>query len=409
MTMSVQKLGELPELRKLELNLGGLVDLNDVVGRDRLVENLLLDLKHTSFMINETRRFGKTTFLRFLESKLSDEWICINTTVQDARSTSGLIELTFQCLLQHSGAKKRFQSILLAVGKMAAGAKLDFGGLEFKLENSYESNALATFKSVLKSIGTQLIEKNQYLLIIWDEFPDAIRAITEKEGSNAAEDILKFFRALRGREEYKRIRWILTGSVGFHHVLRRLPGRSDSINDMVTIGLEPLALEYIQWTANGLLLGIGQKIDTNGVLAKMSGGIPFILEMMIKYIRDYNIEIPTTHSEAQKLLINSASNANLGSNWTPLLERVHPYYGEELAGLAESTLDAVAKTPMETELMKIQLSHSMPAVPDEKIMNRVLSLLVQDHYLQYDVFTGIYSWKYEPLRLIWQAKRQKGL
>lgn len=399
---------EMPLPREMELVIGGEVKLDDIIGRDELIERILSDLNSTSIIINEIRRFGKTTLLRLLETKIPDDWICIRATVQDARTTTELVEWTFQNILRHAKTTVRIKKIIWEVVQGLDSAKINFGAVElqYHLQEKYKGNVFSTFRSVLDSIGRQLKKDKKHMVIIWDEFPDAIRAIAEREGKHAAEDIMKFFRARRENVESGNIRWILTGSVGLHHVMRMLSGRSDSINDMITIGLAPIEPQYIRWMSKCLLLGIGRDFQGSDFIADISGGIPFVLEMMVKHIRDTKAAIPQSVKDAERLLIDAVSDVNLGRNWAPLLERVDSYYGEQ-ATLAESILDVVAKTPMEQPMICDTLKKDFPEI--EKTADKVLGLLFEDHYLQYDLSSNLYSWKYEPLRIIWRARRRKGM
>ena len=405
--MSIQE--ELPDVREMAIVFGGNVKLEDIVGRDKLVERIISTLLHTSVIINEIRRFGKTTFLRLLETKVPEDWICVRATVQDARTTTELIELTLQSILNHAHIKdrNRIGKIILEAGHAAKNAKVSFNGLEFSLNSEHKTNAFSTFRSILNGIGKQLIKEGTFMVIMWDEFPDAIRTIAEKEGKPAAEDIMKFFRARRENREMQNIRWVLTGSIGIHHVLRSLSG-SDSINDVVTFSLDPLDSIYIRWMSKCLLLGINKDLNGSDRLADISGGIPFVLEMMIKYIRDFDVEAPQSAKEAERLLVDSASDVNLGRNWAPLLERVDFYYGRH-AKLAESVLDMIAAAPME-QAMILELAKNRFSKPvNENTLDTVLGLLFEDHYLKYDILSQLYSWKYEPLRIIWRARRRKGI
>jgi hypothetical protein len=192
-----------------------------------------------------------------------------------------------------------------------------------------------------------------------------------------------------------------------HHILRKFSG-SDSINDIVTIGLDPLEPPYIRWMSKCLLIGINRDLSGSDYLADVSGGIPFILEMMIKYIRDFGAAVPQSIRDAESLLIDSASDVNLGRNWAPLLERVGAYYGEN-AKLAESVLDIVGTTPMEQPMIYKLVKPKLVKPINENTLDTVLGLLFEDHYLKYDNLSCLYSWKYEPLRLIWKARRRKGI
>jgi len=398
---------KIPEVRKMPLVFGGQVRLEDIVGRDKLIERVIYDLNNTSIIINEIRRFGKTSFLRLLESKAPDNWICVNTTVQGAFTTAKLIEITLQNILNQARAREKIKKTIFAVGHAVKNAKLNLNGFEFALGKEYEADALSTFRAVLGSIGKQLIKDKKIMVIIWDEFPDAIQAILKKEGKDAANEIMKFFRAMRENKDSQSIRWVLTGSIGMHHIFREFSG-SDTINDMATVSLDPLESRYIRWMSVCLLLEINRNTDGSDYLADASGGIPFVLEMMIKYIRDFDASVPQSVKDAESLLIEAASEINLGKNWTPLLERVGSYYGEN-AKTAEAVLDIIAMFPVEDRMIGELLRKRAKKPVNENTLDVILTLLLNDHYLKYDNASRLYAWKHEPLRIIWKARRRKGL
>lgn len=395
-------------VRPMALTFGGRVPLEDVVGRDETVERLWSDLESNSIVISEVRRFGKSTILRLMESRVPTKWLCARTSVQGVRSTVEIIELTLQTLLEHAGLKEKAKQTITSVGKLASQAKLEVAGLSFSLGSEHKDNARGVFRQVLKSVNEQLKADNQYLAIIWDEFPDAVKAIADKEGKPAAEDVLAFFRASREDDSSERIRWVLTGSVGFHHVLKDLGHASSLVNDMQMFALEPITLEDSRWMVSCLLLGIRRDASVECIesLAMASGGIPFVLELMVKYIRDRNASLPETQEEARDLLIEAAANPTLGSNWAPLLERIGDYYGENRT-LAEEVLDIVARGPIEFEHLVSFLAQSFDASLKATAVEEVMSLLIEDHYLRYEQRTGLYEWLHPALRIIWQARRRK--
>ncbi|MDR2486672.1 MAG: hypothetical protein LBD12_01780 [Clostridiales Family XIII bacterium] len=398
----------LPEVRALPIMLGGTPRVEDIVGRDRYVEKLWAELEYHSIIIKEARRFGKTTATRLLEARAPKGWVCVRGTVQDAKTTADLVGLTLCRLHQHAEIDRKLKKAIESVGRvtksMSAGA---FGAnLSFEFHNGQET--MIHLRRILASVGSYLGKKEKQLLIVWDEFPDAIRTITKTEGKDAAAHMMAFFRALREMEGGEYIRWALTGSVGFHHVLKVLPGRSSLINDMLSVDLPPLTNEWACWMAKCLLIGIGRKTDGAELLAVASGGIPFVLELLVKHLKDMNQATPETADAATKLLNEVAVSDSLGSNWAALLERVEGYYGED-RDLAEDILDLYAESALPNAEMYDALAkkrkNKRADVPEDTHISDVLRLLIDDHYLRFDLNTRCSSWRYEPLRAIWRARR----
>jgi hypothetical protein len=397
----------MPEPRKMPLVFGGHLRLEDIVGRDKLVERVIYTLNSSSVIINEIRRFGKTSFLRLLESKAPSNWICVRTTVQGARTTAELVETTLRDILSNARGRERIRKHIIDVGNTAKNAKVNIKGVEFSLNEAHKANALSVFRSVLSNIGKRLIKDNQFMVIMWDEFPDALHSILNNEGKSAANEFMKSFRALRENSESQNIRWALTGSIGLHHILSELSGR-DSINDLNSISLDPLGSPHMKWMSMCLLLEINKVLEGSDFLADVSGGIPFVLVMMVKYIRDFGACVPQNAAEAEGLLIDSASDVNVGTNWAPLLERVGKHYGQHVKA-AEAVLDIIAAAQIEETMISESLKARISESVDDSTLEKILTLLLEDHYIKYDNSSRLYSWKHEPLRLIWKARRRKGM
>ena len=400
---------QLPPIRPIKLTLGGTVPLADIIGRDETADSLWQKVPRKSQRINEMRRFGKTSVLRLMEHRAPTGWICVRTTVEDARCSADLMELTLGDLLAHASLGKQAREALKNIIGGLAEVSGSAGPLSVQLKPEFRTSPSRAFRDVLRSVNKQLTEHDQRLLIIWDEFPDAIRAIAEKERPAAAKDVLALFRANRERDDSERIRWVLAGSVGFHHVLRLIGGHGATLNDVSVHTLGTLSPEWTRWFVASLLLGIARTANPDEIdaIASVSGGIPFIAEMMVKHLQDVGpaASLPVTPAQADELLIDATAEESLGADWVPLLSRVDDYYGDQ-AELAEAILDRVALLSMtEDSIAAIsEVSHSDATAREVRTL---LDLLEQDHYLQYDRHTRLYSWRHRPLQTIWRALRKK--
>jgi hypothetical protein len=394
----------------MNLVFGGRVPEEDIVWDDGRIERLGEALQSTSILVSEVRRFGKSSILRLIESNPSPSWLCIRTSVQDVSSAARLTELTLQTLRECAGLKRKAEGAIAQIAEWVSEVKIGGSKTAISLKPEYKKNPHSVLRKVLASVNEQLENTDQYLVIIWDEFPDAIGQIVSTEGESSAWEVLAFLRTLREDENSGRIRWILAGSVGLHHVLKGIKRGLSLINDMQVIEFDPLSFERSSWMASCLLLGIGREDDSDCAesLASVSGGIPFVLEMMVRHIRDSGANLPRTQEEARELLIESAGNPAAGSNWTPLLTRVGDYYGGK-AELAESILDVVARAPVEFDQIYDAVCPLSDASVSERSLREVIDLLLEDHYLRYDHVAELYGWHHPALRSIWQAKRRRSL
>jgi len=386
----------------MRLTFGGRVPLGDVVGRDETVGAVWRDVEANSLLINEMRRFGKTTMLRLVEARTPEGWYCVRTSVQDARSTLDLIELTLHELIRHAGFGQRAKNMIGNVLKVVPETQADIGPVSLALRAPGQPSPFNVLRDILRGVNRELEDDGKRMLIIWDEFPDAVWGIAKAEGNRAAEDLLAIFKAGRENDEGQRIRWVFTGSVGFHHVLHLIGGHGGGISDLTNVEFGPLTPEWTRWLTASLLLklGIDAPEQVTCSIADVAGGIPFVVEMMVKYVRDHQTPLPYTIRQAHDMLVAAASDTAIGANWTPLLSRVEDYYGDD-ASFANDILDHLARSPLSADQLRAAVSANHQNLDD------VLSLLINDHYLQYDGITGLYSWKYPPLRWIWLARRRK--
>ncbi|MDR1265529.1 MAG: hypothetical protein LBK42_08220 [Propionibacteriaceae bacterium] len=402
---------QLPPVRPMRLTFGGRVPDRDIVGRDETADSLWGDLVGNSFQISEMRRFGKSTILRLMESRAPEGWLCVRTTMQDVLSTSDLLELTLNELLGQTKVKTKIKRHvergLLSFVKQVDGIEVNAKVAKVSLSPQIKRSACQTFRSLLESLAADLRKDDAYLAIMWDEFPDSIAAIQRNEGAAAARDVLALLKASRQSDDGQRIRWVFTGSIGFHHVQRALGGHGQEMGDVTVRDIGPLTPEWTSWLAAALLMDIGLEDEPAArALAGVAEGVPFVVEMMVKYLRD-NLKsasraLPQDGAAAQKLLLAAAGDPAIGANWTPLLTKVEDYY-QDKAPLAEAILDAVARSPQTLAEVTAGLD---TAAPDQRTVRQVMDLLLSDRYLAFDQASALYSWRHRPLQLIWRARRR---
>ena len=232
-------------------------------------------------------------------------------------------------------------------------------------------------------------------LVMMDEAPMAIDNIVRRESPEAAAEILQTLRELRQRRTITRVRWIITGSVGFHHVLRRAGMTQGVLNDLESLPLGPLSNDETEELARRLLLGIGQ-IPSDIVvetLTEVSGGIPFVLHKVAGMLdqRHRRVIGPADVRECFEDLIDDPDELRWFEHY---LTRVVPHYGER-ADLAEQVLRAT--------LSETNDWIPVDTLPPDNGVDDILEDLTKDHYLERRGRSV--RWRYPALQYIWARKR----
>jgi hypothetical protein len=392
----------LPDPRPIPPAPGGQLELNDIVGRDDDAVRFWDALTRQSLVLNEPRRLGKTLALRKLCSLPPDGWTASYRSYQGIDTTVGMAEALIGELLSHRGVGQRAKDRIKGLAR-AGTATVKVEGVEFSLAPQFRDDPIVAMSAALQAVTEHLGDRG--LVLVCDEVPDMIAAIAKKESPEAALKAVGMWRRWREQPGAERVRWFLTGSVGFHHVLRTL-NSDDLINDLLPIDLGPLNPEWSRWLAASVLMGSGVESPTTeavNALAELSGGFAMIIHMVGATVRDKR---PGAVDEAylRGILATTFGNLDASQQFTSFLTRLAPYYGDD-EKRAYWILDELAKRPLDRAAL---LADKKQKFRDEEHLRKLLDWLTADHYLQVDDsgITRTYAWRYEPLRLLWTLRRR---
>jgi hypothetical protein len=248
---------------------------------------------------------------------------------------------------------------------------------------------------------------------MWDEFPVMLDEITRQEGgAQIAGEILNLLHTLRA--EYPRVRMILTGSVGLHHILNKLrqSGFNNPVNnDMEVLSVMPLEQDFAIGFARSLLesnnIQCQDLAATAAMIAQEVDNIPFYIYGVVKRFRYHPQDLPLVldiemiQKEVRSLLVD-ADNTLQMQNY---LDRIENYYGKIDSELVRQILDVVAEVPILTrDIINIINNASSPPIAEQSIRD-LLRLLEQDHYLIKDPIDRKYTFRYSLIRRYWQCQR----
>ena len=163
------------------------------------------------------------------------------------------------------------------------------------------------------------IADDRRILMLWDEFPLMLHNLQRREGADSAIQLLDYLRALR-LARADRLRFLFTGSIGLHLVLRSLRkagNANDPVNDMLSLTVPPLAQEDTCDLAATLLeethAAPAQIPDLASRIAGEVGGFPYYVHHVVDQLNQLR-RPPTLHdvsSAVDTLVYDSQDPANL--------------------------------------------------------------------------------------------------
>ncbi len=392
----------LPPRRPIPPSPGGQLAPEDVIGRDHQIARAWELLERGSIRLNEPRRIGKTSLLVRLCDGPPTGWQCVRQSFQGVTTRQEMAARALGGIYHHQRLSSRVKGKVkqfLSTGTV----KATVDQVTFDLSASFRDDPVAALEAALRSVDAAL--EDERLVLVWDEVPDMVLSVIQHEGPGCAAELLGVLRRFRDEPVQSSVRWLMTGSVGFHHALRRCTGGDSLVNDLVNLSLGPLDEDWSRWLCGGLLLGvaIGHDEDTVSKMAEVTDGIPFLAHLVAKQARD------TRRSrlgavDVQEVFDDAVADLDQSQATTHFLSRLGPYY-EIHSATAEWILDQVVAGPAtRIELRDRGIERGRP-VPTDRELREALDWLCLDHYLIKDRHSGRYQWRYPALGRVWTTRR----
>ena len=362
---------------------------DNFVGRAKMTERARNRLQvGANLILTDPRRMGKTFWMRTFAAREQQ----FHTYFIDYEGTTTVGEFltkTAEALITDCSLPTRARKQMATIFDNCE-LTLSEGPIAIK-SHFRQTSPHNLLRRVLTSLETD--DGVTIPLVMMDEVPMAINNIAKNEGSDSADEVLQTLRTLRF--EASGIRWIITGSVGFHHVLRRIDATQGVLNDLESLPLGPLTQIEAEELANRLLLGIKQPTIENVVneLIEVSGGIPFLLHKIVKTLEERHTNVIKPHEvrECFEDFIDDPDEFNWFEHY---LTRMPLNYGTR-AYIADEVL---RKTLSETH----EWVPSSSLTPDNEAAD-VLEDLIKDHYLERRGLSV--RWRYPALQYIWARKK----
>lgn len=353
----------------MPLAIGGIVDIENIVGRDAQAYDVLhlLNTQHGAVLTGD-RRVGKTSLARLVEHHLRLQNHRV-IRISAERETYG----DFLDALARSMTR-------MVDGPIAAELK--------RLRVELNVGPVAISRSGGARVLDELIEKaipdddGRRLVLIIDEIPVLAMAMERAEPGSGT-DLLRTLRRIR-QDNSGKLAMLLLGSIGFHHVTTDVSG---TMNDVTPVSIGAIGRDDARYLAHCLLLGaFAAGPDAAAVasaIADAAESVPYYVQFLVKAYRD---ERHRQHhvgpADIPALVQTALTDEDDPWNMRHYRERIALYYGREKAPLVEAILNEYASAPTVSVDRVLQgLLAGGEFNPPCRELVRLVERLEQDHYI----------------------------
>ena len=384
-------------------NPGGQLAPDHIVGREEIILKMWSILAGRCIYMNDLRRVGKTMILEKMKASPPAGWLTIRRDLGGCHTAA---EFATQTYRDAEGALSGRTRAWRRMKQLPGALK----GIEIAGVLKLPDGAPAPWKEVLTrtfaDLNDEMTTANQRVVLLWDEVPFLLQNVTQHESSKVAMEILDVLRALS--QEHDRVRLLLTGSVGLHHVLASLRSEgyiNSPLNHMEYIAPGPLIPDEGRRLALSLLKGAKLKCQDPqacaAAVAEACGNVPFYIHKLVSRLPAHQPVDPNLITATLKREIMHADN-----DWdlAHYRTRLPIYYGPD-ENLALLVLDALAASEISLafEALRRQLSGQTDTSDPDRLRG-LLKRLQQDHYLERDG-DGLYAFRFALIRSWWRYER----
>lgn len=366
-----------PPVAPQRVNRGGNLSPEEVVGRDEFIAGLWEAIDSQSLLLTAERRMGKTSVVKKMRAEPRSGLIAVYRSFEHVRSRAEFVD----AILRDVGPDMPLS--------IRAGRRLRRVLDDLNLRVSYGDFQAAfvlrdDWKEIIPRVFDAMADVGR-VVFLWDEVPVMVGTVAEREGADAARELLDVLRVVRQTCDHARM--VFTGSIGLHHVLAGIRPDSYSrapVNDMRPVVLGGLDREHAVQLARNLCAGEGVGVASDpGVaeaVAEATSDIPFYVQHVVGALSDAGFDRPVDVHDAHDAISEALRSPVDPWDMRQYRRRITSYYGEDERTVL-SILDAVATADAPLSLHglvnRVRAQHDV----DIEDVRRLLDLLQLDHYI----------------------------
>ena len=388
----------------MQINPGGRLNTRDVVGRDNEIARYWRVLERQGLVISAERRIGKTHIVLKMRDECRSGFLPFYQDLESVHSTAELIRSIYATVHQSLSTLPSLRAHLAKWSSL----------LPDKIGSVALPTGAGSWQVLLSRAFDDLIgiADDGLILMLWDEFPLMLHNLQRREGDDAAIQLLDFLRALR-LARADRLRFLFTGSIGLHLVLRSLRkagNANDPVNDMLALTVPPMAQEDTCGLAAALLeetrADPARIPDLASRIAGEIGGFPYYIHHVVDQLDQ--LRRPPALEDVSCAVDTLVYDPHDLANLNYYVTRLSSYYVDDERSLALVVLDTMAGqvSPTTVEELLNLCKHRDPSLADEQL-REILTALAEDHYIEPTKCAGgaAYDFRWQLVKKWWKERR----
>ncbi len=330
----------------MELRIGSPATGDNYYPRPALIGKLLRALERDNVAFLGPRRTGKTSCLEQIRAQ-PGPFVPVLLNLEKHDTVEAWLSAMLAELRRVLDQPKTWKAELADKTKslLAGIQKIDLpgvGGIEMA-----SSPGKAQWRKPAEEFLALLACSDVPLLFLLDEFPTFLKLVAKHRSRDEVEAVLNWFRAARNELKEKRVRFLVTGSIGLKGVVRNL-GLAPSINEFDAHEIPPLSDEE----ALGLLATLAKDnaipLDASGrkkILRLLGANWPILLQLFISEIQEGEFKKPPTPAQLEAIYRDRLVAGSRNQYCDGMFDRLKDAFTEAERRLAREILKSVCRSP----------------------------------------------------------------
>jgi uncharacterized protein len=248
-----------------------------------------------------------------------------------------------------------------------------------------------------------LKQQKEKVVLFLDEFPDVVWNVFKENGTKDAETLLNDTRTLRQTQKFKDVFiMVLLGSVGLTHIVKKITGRIDKVNDLhkeYLLALKPnQAKEFLDYLIKDATMQIDEETK-NYLLDKIGHFIPHYIQLIVEECDDFLYEKQQKNLSVADIDLAYKNLLKKNQHFDDWDSRLSKYFPEKYAYLLEVLSKCAGKNKQTSqEIYNIATKHKNT----QEWKADVDDILIADGYLFED--DGQFYFNSPLLRDWWKSR-----
>lgn len=369
----------------MRITIGSPVRGEELWDRENEIKCIWKALETSSVLLIAPRRFGKTSIMLHLLDHPRQGWqVFYLDAGWIARPEDFIAEIAWT-ILREKKLHRLLNKLKKSLGDLTDRIE-EIGPDEFKI--SLRERIAPRWQETGRELIEQLKGLEAKTIFIVDELP--LMLINIHNTTKAAHELLSWLRNVRQNPDlHAKVRWVIGGSIGVEHVLRRIGAGTKEINDLERVHVREFSDSSARKFIKVLLHSAGVKkvprTIPDKILETIGVPIPFFIQILVRESLN-EMEHQGKHTLTEEIIAQAYENRLLTAYnrtyFEHYYERLKDYYSSEMADVAQTLLTEIARrgSLIKQELWT-QFQNQMQGRGDEATFSYLLSDLENDFYL----------------------------